>query len=117
MIIYFWKVIVSDKVFGLGMTVSLTGMVADWTSGGHRQRMRTGLTLWHLAREDRGRVPSSSGLSLTQKVASLQAEASDCGDRADRGKRRCEHNEAAAGNSGGALRGEQQHGNDADLVP
>ena len=29
-IIYFWKVIVWDKVLGLGMTEPLTGMVSDW---------------------------------------------------------------------------------------
>src|SRR6185503_7357461 len=30
-IIYFWKVIVFDKVLGLGTTDPITGMVADWT--------------------------------------------------------------------------------------
>jgi hypothetical protein len=30
-IIYFWKVIVWDKVLGLGSTDPITGMVADWT--------------------------------------------------------------------------------------
>ncbi|MDI3469874.1 MAG: hypothetical protein OJF62_001937 [Pseudolabrys sp.] len=30
-IIYFWKVIVWDKVLGLGTTDPITGMVADWT--------------------------------------------------------------------------------------
>ena len=30
-IIYFWKVIVWDKVLGLGTTDPLTGMIADWT--------------------------------------------------------------------------------------
>ena len=30
-IIYFWKVIVWDKVLGLGSTDPLTGMIADWT--------------------------------------------------------------------------------------
>lgn len=30
-IIYFWKVIVWDKVLGLGATDPITGMVADWT--------------------------------------------------------------------------------------
>jgi hypothetical protein len=30
-IIYLWKVIVWDKVFGLGSTDPLTGMIADWT--------------------------------------------------------------------------------------
>ncbi len=29
-IIYFWKVIVWDKVLGLGTTDPLTGMIADW---------------------------------------------------------------------------------------
>lgn len=29
-IIYFWKVIVWDKVLGLGVTDPLTGMVSDW---------------------------------------------------------------------------------------
>ena len=29
-IIYFWKVIVWDKVLGLGSTDPLTGMVSDW---------------------------------------------------------------------------------------
>ena len=29
-IIYFWKVIVWDKVLGIGMTEPLTGMVSDW---------------------------------------------------------------------------------------
>ena len=29
-IIYFWKVIVWDKVMGLGATDPLTGMVSDW---------------------------------------------------------------------------------------
>lgn len=29
-IIYFWKVIVWDKVFGLGITDPLTGMIAHW---------------------------------------------------------------------------------------
>ena len=29
-IIYFWKVIVWDKVLGLGTTDPITGMVADW---------------------------------------------------------------------------------------
>jgi len=29
-IIYFWKVIVWDKVLGLGITDPLTGMVSDW---------------------------------------------------------------------------------------
>ena len=29
-IIYFWKVIVWDKVLGLGVTDPLTGMAADW---------------------------------------------------------------------------------------
>jgi len=29
-ITYFWKVIVWDKVFGLGSTDPITGMVADW---------------------------------------------------------------------------------------
>jgi hypothetical protein len=31
LIIYLWKVIVWDKVFGLGTTDPITGMVADWT--------------------------------------------------------------------------------------
>ena len=31
MIIYFWKVIVWDKVLGLGTTDPITGMIADWT--------------------------------------------------------------------------------------
>ena len=30
-IIYFWKVIVVDKVLGLGSTDPITGMMADWT--------------------------------------------------------------------------------------
>ena len=30
LIIYLWKVIVWDKVFGLGSTDPITGMVADW---------------------------------------------------------------------------------------
>ena len=30
-IIYFWKVLVVDKVLGLGSTDPITGMVADWT--------------------------------------------------------------------------------------
>lgn len=30
-IIYLWKVIVWDKVLGLGATDPITGMVADWT--------------------------------------------------------------------------------------
>ena len=30
-IIYFWKVIVWDKVLGLGTTDPITGMIADWT--------------------------------------------------------------------------------------
>lgn len=30
-IIYFWKVIVWDKVLGLGGTDPLTGMIADWS--------------------------------------------------------------------------------------
>jgi hypothetical protein len=30
-IIYLWKVIVWDKVLGLGSTDPITGMVADWT--------------------------------------------------------------------------------------
>jgi hypothetical protein len=30
-IIYLWKVIVWDKVLGLGVTDPLTGMIADWT--------------------------------------------------------------------------------------
>ena len=30
-IIYFWKVIVIDKVLGLGTTDPITGMVADWS--------------------------------------------------------------------------------------
>jgi hypothetical protein len=30
-IIYFWKVIVWDKVFGLGVTDPLTGMISDWS--------------------------------------------------------------------------------------
>jgi hypothetical protein len=30
-IIYFWKVIVWDKVLGLGVTDPITGMIADWT--------------------------------------------------------------------------------------
>jgi hypothetical protein len=30
-IIYFWKVLVWDKVLGLGTTDPITGMVADWT--------------------------------------------------------------------------------------
>ena len=30
-IIYFWKVIIWDKVLGLGSTDPLTGMIADWT--------------------------------------------------------------------------------------
>jgi hypothetical protein len=30
-IIYFWKVIVWDKVLGLGITDPITGMTADWT--------------------------------------------------------------------------------------
>jgi hypothetical protein len=30
-IIYFWKVIVWDKVLGLGTTDPLTGMIADWS--------------------------------------------------------------------------------------
>ena len=30
-IIYLWKVIVWDKVLGLGATDPLTGMIADWT--------------------------------------------------------------------------------------
>ena len=29
-IIYFWKVIVWDKVLGLGTTDPITGMIADW---------------------------------------------------------------------------------------
>lgn len=29
-VIYFWKVIVWDKVLGLGSTDPITGMVADW---------------------------------------------------------------------------------------
>jgi hypothetical protein len=30
-IIYFWKVLVVDKVLGLGITDPITGMIADWT--------------------------------------------------------------------------------------
>jgi hypothetical protein len=30
-IIYFWKVIVWDRVLGLGSTDPITGMIADWT--------------------------------------------------------------------------------------
>ena len=30
-IIYFWKVIVFDKVLGLGATDPITGVIADWT--------------------------------------------------------------------------------------
>ncbi len=30
-IIYFWKVIVWDKVLGLGTTDPITGMIANWT--------------------------------------------------------------------------------------
>jgi hypothetical protein len=30
-IIYFWKVIVWDKVLGFGSTDPSTGMIADWT--------------------------------------------------------------------------------------
>lgn len=30
-IIYFWKVIVWDKVLGLGSTDPITGMIADWS--------------------------------------------------------------------------------------
>src|SRR6185369_16790227 len=30
-IIYLWKVIVWDKVFGLGATDPITGMIGDWT--------------------------------------------------------------------------------------
>ena len=30
-IIYLWKVIVWDKVLGLGTTDPITGMIADWT--------------------------------------------------------------------------------------
>ena len=30
-IIYFWKVIVWDKVLGLGTTDPITGMIADWS--------------------------------------------------------------------------------------
>lgn len=30
-IIYFWKVIVWDKVLGFGTTDPITGMIADWT--------------------------------------------------------------------------------------
>ena len=30
-IIYFWKVIVWDKVLGLGITDPITGMIADWS--------------------------------------------------------------------------------------
>ena len=30
-IIYLWKVIVWDKVFGLGTTDPITGMIAEWT--------------------------------------------------------------------------------------
>jgi hypothetical protein len=30
-IIYFWKVIVWDKVLGLGTTDPIVGMIADWT--------------------------------------------------------------------------------------
>jgi hypothetical protein len=30
-IIYFWKVIVWDKVLGFGATDPITGMIADWT--------------------------------------------------------------------------------------
>ena len=30
-IIYFWKVIVFDKVLGLGTTDPITGMISDWT--------------------------------------------------------------------------------------
>ena len=30
-VIYFWKVIVWDKVLGLGTTDPITGMIADWT--------------------------------------------------------------------------------------
>jgi hypothetical protein len=30
-IIYFWKVIVWDKVLSLGTTDPITGMIADWT--------------------------------------------------------------------------------------
>jgi hypothetical protein len=30
-IIYVWKVIVWDKVLGLGTTDPITGMIADWT--------------------------------------------------------------------------------------
>lgn len=29
-VIYFWKVVVWDKVFGLGITDPLTGMIGDW---------------------------------------------------------------------------------------
>ena len=31
LIIYLWKVIVWDKVLGLGTTDPITGMIADWT--------------------------------------------------------------------------------------
>jgi hypothetical protein len=34
-IIYFWKVIVWDKVLGLGSTDPITGMIADWTGSRH----------------------------------------------------------------------------------
>jgi len=30
-ILYFWKVIVWDRVLGLGTTDPITGMIADWT--------------------------------------------------------------------------------------
>ena len=30
-VIYFWKVIVWDKVLGLGTTDPITGMIADWS--------------------------------------------------------------------------------------
>jgi hypothetical protein len=30
-IVYFWKVLVWDKVLGLGSTDPITGMIADWT--------------------------------------------------------------------------------------
>src|SRR3954454_17000615 len=31
LVIYLWKVIVWDKVFGFGTTDPITGMIADWT--------------------------------------------------------------------------------------
>ncbi|HEU5068692.1 MAG TPA: hypothetical protein VFT61_10990 [Sphingomicrobium sp.] len=30
-VLYFWKLIVWDKVLGLGATDPITGMIADWT--------------------------------------------------------------------------------------